>query len=48
VLSVDDWTGANDVQLDPRNPDLLVATTWQRNRRVFAFIAGGPGSAVYR
>jgi photosystem II stability/assembly factor-like uncharacterized protein len=48
VLAVDDWTGANDIQLDPRNPDLLVATTWQRNRRVFAFIAGGPGSAVYR
>ncbi len=48
ILSVDDWTGANDVQMDPRNPDVLVATTWQRNRRVFAFIAGGPGSAVYR
>src|SRR5689334_709442 len=48
ILSVDDWTGANDIQLDPRNPDMLVATTWQRNRRVFAFIAGGPGSAVYR
>ncbi len=48
VLSVDDWTGANDIQMDPRNPDVLIATTWQRNRRVFAFIAGGPGSAVYR
>ena len=45
ILGVDDWTGANDIQLDPRNPDVLVATTWQRNRRVFAFIAGGPGSA---
>jgi photosystem II stability/assembly factor-like uncharacterized protein len=48
VLAADDWTGANDIQMDPRNPDVLVATTWQRNRRVFAFIAGGPGSAVYR
>ena len=48
ILAVDDWTGANDIQLDPRNPDLLVATTWQRNRRVFAFIAGGPGSGVHR
>ena len=43
ILGVDDWTGANDIQLDPRNPDVLVATTWQRNRRMFAFIAGGPG-----
>jgi photosystem II stability/assembly factor-like uncharacterized protein len=43
-----DWTGVNDVQLDPRNPDVLVATTWQRVRRVYTFVAGGPGSAVWR
>ena len=43
-----DWTGVNDVQLDPRNPDVLVATTWQRIRRVYTFVAGGPGSAVWR
>jgi photosystem II stability/assembly factor-like uncharacterized protein len=48
MLGGDEWTGANDIQLDPRNPDVLVATTWQRNRRVFAFIAGGPGSGVHR
>ena len=23
MLDVDDWTGANDIQLDPRNPDVL-------------------------
>ena len=49
VLAGDnDWTGVNDVQIDPRNPDVLVATTWQRLRRVYAFVAGGPGSAVWR
>jgi len=48
ILAVDDWTGANDITLDPRNPDVLVATTWQRHRRVFTFIAGGPGSGVHR
>ncbi len=48
VLSGDDWTGVNDVQLDPRNPDILIATTWQRLRRTYAFVAGGPGSAVWR
>jgi photosystem II stability/assembly factor-like uncharacterized protein len=47
-VPADDWTGANDIQLDPRDPDILIATTWQRERRVFGFIAGGPGSAVYR
>ena len=48
VLGVDDWTGVNDVQMDPRNPDVLIATTWQRHRRVFTFVAGGPGSGVWR
>ena len=48
VLHVDDWTGANDVQMDPRNPDVLVATTWQRQRRTCCFVAGGPGSGVHR
>jgi photosystem II stability/assembly factor-like uncharacterized protein len=48
VLQVDDWTGANDIQLDPRNSDVLVATMWQRQRRQCCFVAGGPGSGVYR
>jgi photosystem II stability/assembly factor-like uncharacterized protein len=48
VLHVDDWTGVNDVQLDPRNPDVLIATTWQRQRRTCCFVAGGPGSGVHR
>ncbi len=48
VLGGDEWTGVNDVQMDPRNPDLLIATTWQRHRRVFTFVAGGPGSGVWR
>ena len=48
ILGVDDYTGVNDVQMDPRNPDILIATTWQRMRRVYAFVAGGPGSGVWR
>ena len=48
LLPVDEWTGANDIQMDPHNPDVLIATTWQRLRRVYGFVAGGPGSAVYR
>ncbi|MBI1808868.1 MAG: glycosyl hydrolase [Gemmatimonadetes bacterium] len=48
VLHVDDWTGANDIQLDPRNPDDMIATTWQRERLTCCFVAGGPGSGVYR
>jgi len=48
VLAGNDWTGANDVQMDPRNPDVLVATLWQRERLACCFVAGGPGSGVYR
>jgi photosystem II stability/assembly factor-like uncharacterized protein len=48
VLHVDDWTGTNDVQMDPRNPDVLIASTWQRQRRTCCFVAGGPGSGIHR
>ena len=49
VLKPDnEWTGAYELALDPRNPDLLYATTYQRGRRQWGFIDGGPGSAVYR
>ncbi|MBX9927734.1 MAG: hypothetical protein K2X99_02375 [Gemmatimonadaceae bacterium] len=48
ILQVNDWTGANDIQLDPRNPDILIASTWQRQRRTCCFVAGGPGSGIHR
>src|ERR1041385_1848273 len=47
VLAGDDWTGANDVQIDPRNPDVLVATMWQRQRRTCCFIARGAGAGLH-
>lgn len=48
VLHVDDWTGANEVRFDPRNPDVLFATTYQRHRKVWALIDGGPGSGIWK
>lgn len=49
VLKPDnEWTGAYELAIDPRNPDVLFATTYQRGRRQWGFIDGGPGSAVYR
>ena len=42
------WTGVNEVVMDPRDPDMLIAVTWQRNRRQFGYIAGGPGSSIHR
>ncbi len=42
------WTGATDLLIDPRNPDVLYAATWQRHRNVAAYLGGGPGTALYK
>jgi photosystem II stability/assembly factor-like uncharacterized protein len=48
VLYVDENTGANDVRIDPSNPQVLYATTYQRQRLGFGGIPTGPGSGLYR
>ena len=48
VLQVSEHTGVNDVVLDPRDPDVLYASAWQRRRHVWTFIGGGPESALYK
>ncbi len=48
VLSVNEWTGATDLLIDPRNPDVLYTATWQRHRTIAAYMGGGPGSAIHR
>jgi photosystem II stability/assembly factor-like uncharacterized protein len=48
ALNVSENTGINNVVLDPRNPDIIYATSEQRRRHVFTKIGGGPESAVYK
>ncbi len=48
VLGNDEWTGASVVVLDPRDPDVLYATTWDRHRTVAAYMGGGPGSGIHK
>lgn len=48
VLGDDEWTGVTDLVMDPRDPDLLYAATWQRHRTVAAYMGGGPGSGIHR
>jgi len=48
VLEIDEHTGVNDVVMDPRNPDVLIASAHQRRRHVWTLINGGPGSALYK
>lgn len=48
VLSVDEHTGVNDIQMDPRNPEVIYASTFQRRRHVFTYVGGGPGSGLHK
>ena len=48
VLEISEETGVNDVILDPRNPDLMYATSEQRRRHVHTKIGGGPESRFYK
>ncbi len=48
VLHVSENTGISDMEMDPRNPDILYAVAHQRERRVFSKINGGPESALYK
>jgi photosystem II stability/assembly factor-like uncharacterized protein len=48
ILQVDENTGVVDVAMDPSNPNILYAATYQRRRRPFGFNGGGPGSALYK
>ena len=48
VLSGNEWTGVTDILIDPRDPDILYAATWQRHRNVAAYMGGGPGSGIHK
>jgi photosystem II stability/assembly factor-like uncharacterized protein len=48
TLGDSEWTGATDLLIDPRNPDVLYAATWQRHRTVASYLGGGPKSGVHK
>jgi len=48
ILAISENTGVNNVVMDPRNPDVLYATSEQRRRHVFTKIGGGPETAIYK
>src|SRR5580698_8818292 len=48
VLAISENTGATDLDYDPRNPDVMYAASYQRQRHVSLIIAGGPESAIYK
>jgi photosystem II stability/assembly factor-like uncharacterized protein len=48
VLFVDNNTGAVDLMLDPQNPNVIYASTWERSRSSWNFQEAGKGSAVWK
>ena len=47
-LYVHENAGATDLIMDPSNPNVLFAATWDRQRRAWDFIESGSGSAIHR
>ena len=47
VLHVDDDTGVTSAVFAPNDPDTIIAATYQRRRRIWSFLAGGPGSGIH-
>jgi photosystem II stability/assembly factor-like uncharacterized protein len=47
-LNISENTGVTDIIIDPRNPDVIYAASYQRRRHVFTLINGGPESAIHK
>ena len=48
VLHISEDTGISDVVLDPRNPDIVYASSWQRRRHTGLLVAGGPEGGIHK
>ena len=45
---ISERAGFVDVAIDPRNPDVLYASSWERVRKAHFLRSGGPGSALWK
>ncbi len=45
---VDENTGFTDIVMDPSNPNVLIAASYQRRRTPWGFNGGGPGSGLWK
>jgi photosystem II stability/assembly factor-like uncharacterized protein len=48
ALTISENTGVTDLVMDPANPDVLYAASYQRRRHVYTLINGGPESAIHK
>ncbi|WP_309710527.1 hypothetical protein [Armatimonas sp.] len=48
ILTVSENTGISDIVFDPKKPDTIYASSYQRRRHTGVLIAGGPEGMIYR
>jgi photosystem II stability/assembly factor-like uncharacterized protein len=48
VLAISKDTGISDIVFDPRNPDVIFASAYQRRRHVGQMIGGGPEGGIFK
>ena len=48
VLYVSERTGANEISMDPSNPDVLYATMWTAERKPWTMISGSEEGGIYK
>jgi photosystem II stability/assembly factor-like uncharacterized protein len=48
ILYISEKAGVADVEIDPQNPNIVYATTWEFRRMPYAFNSGGTGSGIYK
>jgi len=48
VLYRDPKTGAVDISIDPKNPQVIYAALWEAWRKPWAMGSGGPGSGLFK
>ncbi len=48
VKFISDKAGFVDVKLDPRNPNIVWAASWERLRTPYSLKSGGPGSGLWK
>lgn len=48
TLFINDSTGVIDLIIHPENPEILWASTWEKDRKAWNFKEGGQGSSIYK
>ena len=48
VLKISQHTGVTDVTMDPTDPNIMYAAAFQRQRKAYSFVGGGPESGIYK